>query len=253
MQVFEKRFHNKVALITGAASGIGRATALRLSAEGAVLMLADIDEAGLQKTIALLTNSESAAFIKLDVSSSEQCRAAVTATVERWGKLDVLCNIAGIAVAKHLAEVSEEDWLRMMGINLNSVFFLSQAAMPHLIATKGNIVNMASSAALVGQIYNAAYCASKGAVVMLSKSMAVEFADRGVRVNAICPGAVKTALTEKFTMPDNANMDMFMRLMPLVDMAEADEIAASVAYLASAEARYITGTTLAIDGGQTAN
>ena len=141
----------------------------------------------------------------------------------------------------------------MMGINLNSVFFLSQAAMPHLIATKGNIVNMASSAALVGQIYNAAYCASKGAVVMLSKSMAVEFADRGVRVNAICPGAVKTALTEKFTMPDNANMDMFMRLMPLVDMAEADEIAGSVAYLASAEARYITGTTLAIDGGQTAN
>jgi meso-butanediol dehydrogenase/(S,S)-butanediol dehydrogenase/diacetyl reductase len=253
MQVFDKRFHNKVALITVAESGIGRATALRLSAEGAVLMLADIDEAGLQQTIELLTNSESAAFIKLDVSSSEQCRAAVTATVERWGKLDVLCNIAGIAVAKHLAEVSEEDWLRMMGINLNSVFFLSQAAMPHLIATKGNIVNMASSAALVGQIYNAAYCASKGAVVMLSKSMAVEFADRGVRVNAICPGAVKTALTEKFTMPDNANMDMFMRLMPLMDMAEADEIAASVAYLASAEARYITGTTLAIDGGQTAN
>ncbi|WP_320837842.1 SDR family oxidoreductase [Zhongshania sp.] len=253
MHVFAKRFDHKVALITGAASGIGRATALRLSAEGAVLMLADIDEAGLQQTIELLTNSESAAFIKLDVSSSEQCRAAVTATVERWGKLDVLCNIAGIAVAKHLAEVSEEDWLRMMGINLNSVFFLSQAAMPHLIATKGNIVNMASSAALVGQIYNAAYCASKGAVVMLSKSMAVEFADRGVRVNAICPGAVKTALTEKFTMPDNANMDMFMRLMPLVDMAEADEIAGSVAYLASAEARYITGTTLAIDGGQTAN
>ena len=253
MELISKRFEKKVALITGAASGIGRATALRLAAEGASLMLADIDEAGLEQTLVQLEDSSCAATIKLDVSSADACRAAVVSTIERWGRLDVLCNIAGIAMAKHLKDVSDEDWLRMMGINLNSVFFLSQAAMPHLIETKGNIVNMASSAALVGQIYNAGYCASKGAVVMMSKSMAVEFADRGVRVNAICPGGVLTALTEKFSLPDDANEDMVGRLFPLLEMAEASEIAASVAYLASAEARYITGTTLAIDGGQTAN
>lgn len=253
MQAFANRFDSKVALITGAASGIGRATAIRLAAEGAKLMLADIDEPGLAQTVELLVNSECAEVIKLDVTSAEQCRNAVAATVKRWGKLDVLCNVAGIAMAKHLADVTEEDWMRMMSINLNSVFFLSQAAIPHLIETKGNIVNMASSAALVGQIYNSAYCASKGAVVMLSKSMAVEFADKGVRVNAICPGAVRTALVEKFSMPEEPNVDMFTRLMPLLDMAEADEIAAATAYLASYEARYVTGTTLAIDGGQTAN
>jgi meso-butanediol dehydrogenase/(S,S)-butanediol dehydrogenase/diacetyl reductase len=247
------RFDNKVVLITGAASGIGRATAIRLATEGASLMLADIDEAGLHVTIKAIADIDRVDSIILDVSSGEECRAAVNKTVDRWGRLDVLCNIAGIAMAKHFKDITDKDWHRMRSINLDSVFFLSQAAIPHLIKSKGNIVNMASSAALVGQIYNASYCATKGAVVMLSKSMAVEFADRGVRVNAICPGAVKTPLVDKFTMPEEANIDMFMRLMPLLEMAEANEIAGAVAYLASNEARFITGTTLSIDGGQTAN
>ena len=248
-----QRFNNKVALITGAASGIGRATAIRLAQEGATVMLADIDDKGLQQTAQTIAAPDRVSHCQIDVADAAQCRALVDNTLAQWGRLDVLCNIAGIAMARHLNDITEADWARLIAINLNSVFFLSQAAMPSLIASKGNIVNMASTAALVGQIYNAGYCATKGAVVMLSKSMAVEFADRGVRVNAVCPGAVKTPLTEKFAMPEEPNMEMFNRLMPLMEMAEAEEIAASVAYLASAEARYITGTTLAIDGGQTAN
>lgn len=248
-----QRFTGKTTLVTGAASGIGRATAVRLAQEGAEVMLADINEQGLAETQAIITEAGGDCTVTLlDVSSMKQCRAAVAEVVSRYGKLDLLCNIAGIAISRRLTEIEEDEWNRMVGINLNSVFFLSQAAMPHLIKTKGNIVNMASSAGLVGQVYNAMYCATKGAVVMLSKSMAVEYSKSGVRVNAICPGAVNTPLVESFSLPEDPDMDLFMRLMPLLDAAEAEEIAAAIAYLGSDEARFVTGTAFAIDGGQTA-
>jgi meso-butanediol dehydrogenase/(S,S)-butanediol dehydrogenase/diacetyl reductase len=140
----------------------------------------------------------------------------------------------------------------MIAVNLSGVFFMCQAAMPHLLETKGNIVNMASSAAIVGQVYNTAYCASKGGVNLLTKALAVEFASRGVRVNAVCPGGVNTPLTQNFRVPENPDGALFSRLSSLVQpMAEAGEIAGAVAYLASAEARFITGDSLTIDGGQT--
>jgi meso-butanediol dehydrogenase/(S,S)-butanediol dehydrogenase/diacetyl reductase len=139
----------------------------------------------------------------------------------------------------------------MLGINLSSVFFLSQAAMPHLTRTKGCIVNLASTAGLEGQAYNAPYCATKAGVVMLSKSMALEFAAAGVRVNALCPGGVKTALLRATKMPEGADPKLFARLMPFLPLAEADEIATAVAYLASEDARYVTGIAFPIDGGQT--
>lgn len=250
-----QRFTNKVALITGAASGIGRASALRLAQEGASVMLADINEAGLKETAveiaALGVKTET--FV-LDVTNFVQCKEVVAATIASFGKLDVLCNIAGIAMARHLKDITEEEWSRIVNINLNSVFFLSQAALPHLLESKGNIINMASTAALVGQIYNSAYCATKGAVVMFTKAMAVEFSKQGVRANCICPGAVNTALTENYVMPENPDMDLFMRLMPLIEpSAEASEIGAAVAYLASDEARFVTGEAFTIDGGQTIN
>lgn len=250
-----QRFNEKVALVTGAASGIGRASALRLAQEGASVMLADINEAGLEEAAAeIKALGVKAETFVLDVTNIEQCNAVVAKTVAAFGKLDVLCNIAGIAMAKHVKDITEQDWSRMVSINLNSVFFLSQAALPHLLESKGNIVNMASSAALVGQIYNSAYCATKGAVMMLTKSMAVEFAKQGLRVNCICPGAVKTALTDNFSLPDEPDMDLFLRMMPLIEpFAEAKEIAAAVAYLGSDEARFVTGEAFAIDGGQTVN
>ena len=249
---YNQRFAAKVALVTGAGSGIGRATAIRLAEEGASVYLADINGESLQETTKLLPEGSDYRCGTLDVSSSEACRQLVADTVAEFNRLDVLCNIAGIAPTQHFADISEDAWNRVIGINLNSVFFLCQAAMPHLVESQGNIINMSSSAGRTGQAYNASYGATKAAVLMLSKSLAIEFAAKGVRVNAICPGAVATALSKNFKPPEDADMNLFMRLMPLLPMAEAEEIAAAVAYLASEEARFVTGIEFAIDGGQTA-
>jgi len=248
-----KRFEGKVAVVTGAASGIGKATALRLGEEGASLMLGDMNEEGLRATADAISKKGSKVVTqRLDVCEVDACKAIVEGAVAEFGKLDVLCNIAGIAGAEHFEKVTDEFWNRIIAVNLSSVFFLSRTAIPHLLETKGNIVNMASTAGLVGQIYNAGYCASKAGVVMLTKSMAIEFAGRGVRVNAVCPGAIRTALSENFKMPENVDMSLFSRLFPLMEAGEADEVATAVAYLASDEARFVTGAAFAIDGGQTA-
>jgi meso-butanediol dehydrogenase/(S,S)-butanediol dehydrogenase/diacetyl reductase len=247
------RFQDQVALITGAASGIGKATALRLGEEGAKLMICDLNETGLREVSSRLTekgvDNDCCVF---DVSDPKACRASVEKTIRRFGKLNVLCNIAGYSQLKHLAEIRVEDWHKMIDVNLSSVFYMSQAAMPHLITTHGNIVNMSSTAALSGQAYNSMYCATKGGVAMLSKSMAVEFSKQGVRVNALCPGAVATPLSQNFTIPENVDMDLIGKLFPLlVDIAQPEEVAAAVAFISSAEARFVTGETFVMDGGQT--
>jgi len=248
-----KRFEGKVALVTGGASGIGRASAQRLAAEGAKVMLGDINKPGLEETAKAIQEAGGrAAIYVFDVSDADACRSCVNATIEEFGQLDVLCNIAGTVTLKHFEEISDEYWNRIVGINLSGVFFMSKAAIPHLIKTKGNIINMGSTASLVGQVYNAHYCATKAGVLMLSKSMAIEFAGRGVRVNAICPGGVNTPLIENFEMPEGADLDLVAKLFSLVEQAEPEEIATAVAYLASSEARYVTGIAFPIDGGQTA-
>ena len=246
-----RRFKGKVVMVTGAGSGIGRATAVRFATEGARVSASDVNAEGLAGTMAMLAGSGHHSQM-LDVSQPQACRDAVAATVAACGRLDVLCNIAGFAGAYHLHEVSDDFWNRMIAVNLSGVFFMCQAAMPHLLETRGNIVNMASSAAIVGQIYNSVYCASKGGVNLLTKALAVEFATRGVRVNAVCPGAVNTPLSRGFRMPADPELSVFARLRSLVEpVAEAEEVAGAVAYLASDEARFITGDSLTIDGGQT--
>ena len=248
-----KRFNGKVALVTGAASGIGRATALRLASEGALVFATDIDDAALAETVAAIAvGGGKAVAQRLDVADPAACRDAVAAAVARFGQLDVLCNVAGILQWNHVTDVSEADWNRIVAINLSSVFFLSQAAIPHLLATQGVIVNMASAAAVRGQAYTSPYCATKAAVVALTKSMAVEYAKRGLRVVAIAPGGVKTPLTAKVTFPEDFDPALIQKMMPLMELAEPDEIAAAVAYLASPEARYVNGALLNIDGAQTA-
>ena len=248
----QTRFTGKTAMVTGAGSGIGRATALRLGEEGARIFACDIDPSGLES---FATEAKGAGIevdgLVLDVSDGEACRAAVAQAVDTCGRLDVLCNIAGISQLDLLENFSHELWNRMIGVNLSSVFYLSQAAMPHLIATKGNIVNMASTAGLQGQAYNAIYCAAKSGVVALTKSNAQEFARRGVRVNAVCPGGVVTPLLRATRMPEGADPQLFAKLMPLLPLGNPEEIATAVAYLASDDARYITGHTLTLDGGQT--
>ncbi len=247
-----QKLNNQVALITGAASGIGRATAIRLAAEGAAVFLADINLDGLSETVAALPAGSQSEVAELNVTDSRACNAVVEACVSRFGKLDILCNIAGIALCEHLTDITDEQWHRANAINLDGVFFMCRAAMPELLQTGGNIVNMSSTAGLTGQAYNSVYCATKAGVLMFSKSLALEYAKQGVRVNAVCPGFVKTPLTAAFNMPENADMDLIGKLMPLTEGAEPEEIAAAVAYLASPESRFINGIALPVDGAQTA-
>ena len=245
------RFANKVVLVTGAASGIGRATARRLASEGATVVVGDINEAGLKA----VADEIKGTAIPFNAGNAEACRAFIKSAVEKHGRIDMLCNIAGIMDWAPLDQFGADRWDRMVAINLSSVFHLSQAAMPHLLKTKGNIVNLASAAGLVGIAYTSAYCAVKHGVVGLTKSMAVEFASKGVRVNCICPTGVKTAMMDNLAFPENVDMSLLMRnnsKMGEGEMIEAEDVAAAVLYLGTEDARYITGVALPVDGAQTA-
>jgi len=188
----------------------------------------------------------------LDVTSSADCRAAVEEAATEFGQLDVLCNIAGIAKTHHFHDTTDEQWDQILAVNLSSVMYLSRAAIPHLLKQKGNIVNMASIAGLMGQAYTSGYCASKAAVVMLSKSIALEYAKQGLRCNAICPGGVQTELVQKFSAPEDVNFELMARYMPLTEMAEAEDVANAVLFLASQDARHINGVALPLDSGVSA-
>jgi|SRR5690625_4404219 len=245
------RFVDKVCLVTGAASGIGHATARRLAAEGARVMLADINAAGLDDVMAEF-DAERTERCVFDALDEQSCHDLVHSTVQHFGRLDVLCNIAGIAGAAHFLDMTRESWERMLAINLTSLFSLSQAALPHLISSRGNIVNMASASGRMGSPYFAHYAASKAGVISLTQSLAVEFSRQGVRVNAVCPGGVRTTLATTYEMPEGMDMELLQRLFALHPEGEPEEIAAAVAYLAADEARYVSGHALAIDGAQTA-
>lgn len=244
------RFSGKTVLITGAASGIGRASAQAFAAEGASLYLCDINGEGLQAVSDALPGQVKTRV--LDVTSSADCRAAVDEAVTEFGQLDVLCNIAGIAKTHHFHDTTDEQWDKLLAVNLSSVMYLSRAAIPHLLKQKGNIVNMASIAGLMGQAYTSGYCASKAAVVMLSKSIALEYAKQGLRCNAICPGGVQTELVQKFSAPEDVNFELMARYMPLTEMAEAEDVANAVLFLASQDARHINGVALPLDSGVSA-
>ncbi len=247
-----QRFAGKVVLVTGAGSGIGRATAERFHAEGAAVLLADINEAGLREAVAGMPDASRAQWRVSDVSQPQACHALVAETVKAFGQLDVLCNIAGILVTGRIEDITPEAWQRILQVNLTSVFFLCQAAVPELAKTRGNIVNMASSAALVGQAYAIPYGVTKAGVAMLTKSLAMEVAERGIRVNAICPGAVNTPLAAAANFPRDATPRLLDKLVSFFGFAQPAEVAALVAYVASAEARYMSGSLVALDGAQTA-
>ncbi|MBF9149724.1 SDR family NAD(P)-dependent oxidoreductase [Novosphingobium jiangmenense] len=247
-------FAGKKALVTGAASGIGRATAIRFAAEGATLTIGDRNLAGLEETAAMIAAAGGTAPVvqAYDATDYASCRALVD-TAARDG-LDIVCNIAGLLKWGRSETFSAEDFDLLMHVNATSVFVICQAAIPHLLKSKGNIVNTASTAALQGQPYNAAYSASKHAVAAITKGLAIEYAAAGVRINAICPGHVVTPMTVNTAPPEGVDWALMMRNAPkLLDgSCEPEDIAEMFAFLASDKARKITGSLFTVDGGQLA-
>jgi NAD(P)-dependent dehydrogenase (short-subunit alcohol dehydrogenase family) len=238
--------------VTGAASGIGLAVAKRFAAEGAQIVIGDRNADGLRDAVQAIGSSASA--LALDVADEDSCQAIIDHAVGQHGGLDILCNIAGVLDFGRFAEVDRTRWDRVISVNLTGVYQMCRAAMPHLIERRGNIVNMASAAGLVGVPYNSAYTASKHGVVGLTKALALEFSKEGVRVNAVCPGGVDTPMLHQ-SPPDNIDWQMVMRSASWLDsgaMATPDDIADAVTFLASQEARRITGAAFTVDGGQTA-
>ena len=244
-----QRFEGKTALITGAGSGIGRAVALRLLDEGASVLAVDIDEDRLEETRRLASSPVS--IHPADLGTRDGCLAVVQACVDEFHRLDVLGNIAGIYVAGNFTEMSEEQYRRVMSVNLDAYFFLAQAAVPHLLETGGNIVNIASNAALQGVPYSVAYCMSKGGVLQLTRSLAVEFLKRPLRVNAIAPAGTNTNIGANAQFPPDADTDLLTRMVGLRGMAEPEEVAAVFALLASDECRSVTGAVYTVDNGLT--
>ncbi|MBV6417656.1 MAG: 2,5-dichloro-2,5-cyclohexadiene-1,4-diol dehydrogenase [Steroidobacteraceae bacterium] len=246
------RFSGKTVIVTGAASGIGRAVAERFAREGAQVVLGDVNAAGLAEVKAGLGAAASAHT--LDVASPADCAAIVQAACATTGRLDILCNVAGVLAMAPVAEITPETWNRIIQINLGGVFFMCQAALPKLVETKGSIINLASAAGLVGVPFNAPYVASKHGVVGLTRALALEFGRAGVRVNAICPTGVNTPMIAK-PPPASVDYELVARARPWLndgELCDPPDIADAVAFLASDEAKRITGIALPVDGGQTA-
>ena len=243
------RFSDKCALVTGAASGIGRATALRLAEEGAAVVATDINATLLEKLSVDATGLGGPVTVLAgDVSSEDGVRRTVETAVAELGRLDVVVNVAGVLSFSHTHELSLDEWNRLISVNLTGTFLMCREVLPHLLATRGNIVNLASTAAHKGQPWATAYVASKGGVLAFTRSLAVEYAAQGLRVNSISPGGIDTPITGAFHLPEGADIKLLSRVTPIGPFGSPEGIAAAIAYVASDEASHMNGADIVIDG-----
>jgi NAD(P)-dependent dehydrogenase (short-subunit alcohol dehydrogenase family) len=244
---------SKVALVTGAASGLGKGAALALARAGADVCVVDLNQAGLDETAAAIRALDVKAHVyATDLSKVDNCREAVASAVQAFGRLDALCNIAGIIFFANAHEMPPSQWDKTLAVNLSAPFYLIQAAIPHLLATNGAVVNVTSSGGIVGEAYLGAYCASKAGLMHLTKALAMEYAHKPIRFNAVAPGGMMTNIGANLKMPAEVNYDLIKRFSGMRGMVEVDDVAEVIAFLASDAARGFHGACISIDKGITA-
>ena len=237
----------KVALVTGASAGLGAATAKLFAQRGATVFGIARDASRMAEVFADIPN---ASFQSVDVTSSDACAQAVADCVAKFGRLDVLANIAGFHKMRHTVSMTDDDWATDLSVNLNGPFYLCRAALPHLLETGGNIVNVASIAGVEGEVYSAGYCAAKHGLIGLTRALAIEFTKERLRVNAICPGGMPTAQSTEFEAPDNADWDLILRIASPRGFMETEDVAKTIAFLASDDAAAVHGAVYRVDNGK---
>jgi NAD(P)-dependent dehydrogenase (short-subunit alcohol dehydrogenase family) len=247
--------HGKVAIVTGASSGIGRATALHFAAQAAKVLASDVSEQGGEETVAAIRAAGgTAVFVKCDIASAAEVAAMVDRAVAEFGRLDYACNNAGIEGAQASThECTEANWDRVTGVNLRGTWLCMKHEIPHMLkAGGGAIVNVSSIAGLIGFANIPAYTASKHGMNGLTKSAAIEYAKQNIRVNAVCPGAIQTPMIDRFAGPAGYAREALIAHHPMGRMGRPEEIARCIVWLCSDEASFITGQALAADGGYVA-
>lgn len=240
--------NGKVALVTGASSGLGAAVARMFARRGARVFGIARDSARLESVFADVAGGE---FASVDITDSAACAAAVEDCVRRFGRLDILVNAAGFHQMRHTGEVSDDDWAYDLAVNLNGPFYLCRAALPHLL-DGGSIVNVSSVAGVEGEVYSAGYCAAKHALVGLTRALAVEFTKEQVRINAVCPGGMLTPQVTEFVAPKGADVGLIMRIAAPRGLMAADDVASVIAFLAGDDAAAVHGAVYVIDNGKLA-
>jgi NAD(P)-dependent dehydrogenase (short-subunit alcohol dehydrogenase family) len=244
----------KIAMVTGAGSGIGRGIALLLAEMGASIALLDIDDAKGSNTAAEIEDQGGQAVsVRCDVRSASDCRRAVETTIEKWGKIDILCNCAGIAIRKNIVDLTEDEWDLALDVTLKGIYLLSREVVPHMVRNGGgSIINIGSGWSLKGGPKAASYCAAKGGAMNLTRAMAIDHGPHNIRVNCICPGDIDTPMLRSECAQLGRNVQSFMKEAanrPLARVGVPQDVANAVLFLASPMSTWITGTALVVDGG----
>ncbi len=242
----------KVALVTGGSSGIGRASALAFAGKGAKVVVADVQVKGGEETVRMIKDTgREAIFVKADVSKASDVETLINTAVRKYSRLDCAHNNAGIeGVSASTTDCTEENWDRVIGINLKGVWLCMKYEIPQMLKQGGGaIVNTSSVAGLVGFRYIPAYCASKGGIISLTRAAALEYADRGIRINAVCPGVIRTPMVERLTGGKKEFEEQYIKIEPVGRLGTSEEVAEAVVWLCSDAASFVVGHPMVVDGG----